>query len=130
MAATSAEAIAARLLADGPLGALVGTRITPGTPTQEPTDDYLCFWRQSGGDGITLSGPRSSRGESIRVEATAATQARAEAILNAARNSLHGWQDYAAGVQGCFAQGDADEQIDAAGRFVSGQTFEIRFEPT
>lgn len=130
MASTSAEVIAARLLADGPTTALVSTRITPSKPVQEPDGDYLCFWRQSGGDGVTLDGPTASHWEEIRVEATAATQARAEAILKAVRESLHGWRDVANGVQGSFAQGDADEQTLEDGRQVSGQSFMIRFKPT
>lgn len=130
MPATEGAAIAARVLADAAITALIGQRFTPDKPTQEPGGDYVIYQRQSGGDGITLSGPETSRWAEVRIEAYATTQARAEAIINAVRTRLHGWQDYAQGVQGCFARGDCDEQVIDTNWMLAGQTFAIRFQPT
>lgn len=129
MAATVGEALAPLLLADLPLAALVGARIAPSKPTQEPAGDYLCYWNVGGGDGVALDGPTQYRWQEVRFEAVAGTQARAEAILAALRAVLHGWRDVSEGIQGAFAQGDADEQTLDDGRQISGQSYSIRFKP-
>jgi hypothetical protein len=130
---TPADAIGGRLIgnygAAAGLAALIGTRAYPSKPTQEPEEDYVTFWQTGGGDGITLAGPRQLKSYDVRVEATATTQARAAAILNAVAAVLDGWQNKGIGVQGCFAVGDADETVQDDGRQVSGQTFQLWFKP-
>lgn len=132
MAATVGDVLKPRLTSDAAVTALVGDRIFPSKPLQEPGDDeaYLCYWNAGGGDGITLSGPQSYRTHDVRIEAVAKTQAIAEAAIAAAKARLHGWRDVAAGVQGCFAQGDADETVLDDGFQISGQSFSIRFKPS
>lgn len=130
------EAIAGRLLGDAGVTALVSTRITPDKPMQEPDGNYLSFWRVSGGDGYNLARRNGLQQYQHRVEATARTQAEAEAILQAALLRLCGdndavdpWVDKANGIFGCFAVGDADEQTLDDGRQVSGQSFNVWFKP-
>lgn len=126
---TVGEAVATRLIGDAPVGALIGDRIYPSKPTQEPSEDYLVYFGQSGGDGVTLDGSTEYHWYEVRVEATSRTQAGAEAIMAAVRTALHGWRDVSQGVQGSFAQSDADEITLEDGRQVSGQTFSVRFKP-
>jgi len=130
MPATEAEALTARLLGSTSVTNLVGQRVTPLKPTQEPDGDYVVLQRQSGGDGVTLSGPHTSRWAEVRIDVYATTQASAEAIMNAVRARLNGWQDYAQGVQGCFARGDCDEVVYDTNWINAGQTFAVRFKPT
>lgn len=133
MAATSAEVIAARLLGDTTLTGLVSDRIWPSLPPQEPEGDWVCFWMEGSGEGLNLDGPQSARWEEIRFQVTTVVggkpKSRADAIIGAIRTRLHGWQDESVGVQLCKAQDDANEQTEADGRQVSGQTFMVRFQP-
>lgn len=131
------EAIAGRLLgtydAESPgestdLAALVSTRIAPSKPTQDPEGDHVSFWLTGGGDGAKLSGRNGLKPFDVRVEATATTQAGAEAILIQVDALLDGWRDRDRGVQGCFAVGDRDEDTLQDGRQVSGQTYRLWFK--
>lgn len=128
---TPAEAFAARLTGAEAtaLVALVEDRVTPGKPTQEPTGDYLTFYRSGGGDGASLGGANGLKSHEMRVEGVAQTQATAEAILDAANELLDGWRDRDIGVQGCFAVGDRDEATQDDGRQVAGQTYSLHFKP-
>lgn len=128
---TSSEAIAGRLLAEDAtvLAALIDTRVFPSKPTQEPTGDYVVYYRNGGGDGVTLNGTPRLKAYEIRVECVGETQARAEAILKAVDARLDGWRDRDIGVQGCFAVGDSDESTLEDGRQVSGQTYKLMFKP-
>jgi hypothetical protein len=129
---TEGEAIATRLLTDIATAALVGTRIYPSKPTQEPNGDYIVYFRTAGGGGKRLKARNGLQNYSVRVEAVAETQAKAEAILKAVTNRLTPaegtWKDSTIGVQGCYSQGDADEQTLEDGRQVSGATFGIWFK--
>jgi len=126
---TPGEAIASRLLATPAVVALVGVRVTPSKPPQDAPGDYLVYYRSAGGGGMRLNGPAGLNAYSMRVDCYSETQAGAEAILTAVRSALGGWSDRANGVQGCFAQEDADEQVidDAGGGVyqVSGQSFQL-----
>lgn len=129
---TEGEAIATRLLTEPAVTALVGTRIYPSKPTQDPAAAYLVYYRTGGGDGRRLGGRHGLQNYAVRVEATAATQGEAEAILAAVRDRLtpagERWVDKDNGVHGCSTVGDADEQTLEDGRQVSGQTFGIWFK--
>lgn len=127
---TPGEAIAGRLTAADAtaLAALVATRVFPSKPTQEPTGDYVTFWRTGGGDGGTLAASNGLRQHEMRVECTGSTEAVAESILGAVSARLNGWRDRTIGVQGCFAVGDSDETTLDDGRQVSGQTFGLWFK--
>jgi hypothetical protein len=129
MPANAIEAIAGRLLAASGLTALIDSRAYPSKPTSNAALPYVVFFRQSGGDGLTLMATRNLRQHEIRVEAIAETQAEAESVLAAVTARLHGWQDRPNGIQGCFAQGDADERTDGDGIQVSGQTYSLWFAP-
>lgn len=128
--ATPGEAIAGRLLdpAATILAALVAGRVYPSKPTQEPTGDYVIYYRAGGGDGANLSGASRLKAHEMRVEATGTTETGAEAVLDAAVALLDGWQDRSIGVQGCFGVGDRDESVLEDGRQVSGQTFRLWFK--
>ncbi len=132
VARTEGEAIAQRLLSDTAIVQLVGQRVAPSVPTQDPTSDYIVYYRVSGGDGRRLAGRNGLQKYDVRIECTAETQARAEAILAAvvARLTPEGerWTDPANGVQGCSTSGDADEAVLEDNRRVSGQTFSIWFK--
>ena len=129
---TEGEAIAQRLLTEPAVTALVGTRIYPSKPTQDPTEKYVVYYRTGGGDGRRLAGRHGLQNYAVRVEATAGTQAEAEAILAAVRERLapvgDRWVDKTNGVHGCSTVGDADEQTLEDGRQVSGQTYSIWFK--
>lgn len=135
--ATSSEALAQRLLTGAGVTALVGTAVFPSKPTQDPPASYVVYFRQGGGDTRTLAGRGGLQPHDIRVECYARTQADAEAILAAVAARLCGdkatatpaWRDRTNGVQGCFAQGDSDEQVTDDGWQVSGQTFSLWFKP-
>lgn len=128
---TPAEAIAGRLLADdaAALAALVGDRIWPNKPTQDPACPYVTFFRSGGGDGVRLDGATSLNPAEVRVEAVAETQGEADAVMAAVAERLAGWRDRSIGVQGCFPAGDRDEQTNDDGRQVSGQSFTLWFKP-
>lgn len=127
---TPAEAIAGRLTEPNTdLAGLVDTRVYPNKPTQEPSGDYVTFYRSGGGDGSTLGGANGLKSSEIRVEAVAPTQAVAESILDAVAVLLDGWRDRSIGVQGCFAVGDRDEDTQDDGRQVAGQTYSLHFKP-
>lgn len=131
-ARTEGEAIATRLLADAGVTALVGNRVTPSVPTQDPTGDYVTYYRTAGGEGRTLGGRNRLQNYSVRIEAVAETQAKANAILAAVVASLtprDAWRDEDNGVRGCSTQGDADESVLEDNRRVAGQTFSIWFKP-
>lgn len=129
---TAGEAVAGRLLGtDGTdvstLAALVAARVYPSKPTQEPAGDYVVFYRQGGGDGMTLAGANRLRQHEMHVEATSTSEDGAEAIIEAVDSLLNGWRNTAVGVQGCFAVGDRDEATLEDGRQVSGQTYSLWF---
>lgn len=131
-ARTEGEAIAQRLLADTAVSALVGIRVTPTVPTQDPPGDYVTYYRTAGGEGRTLGGRNRLQNYSVRIEAVAGSQAAANAILTAVVDSLtprEGWRDEENGVRGCSTQGDADESVMEDNRRVAGQTFSIWFKP-
>lgn len=124
------EAVAGRLAtAATSLYTLIADRSYPGKPAGNASLPYVVFYRASGGDGTTLGGPRGTRQTDIRVDAYARSEEDAEAVLAAVRSQLDGWRDRPNGVQGCFAQGDADEEILDDDRHVSGQTFSLWFNP-
>ncbi len=131
--ATIGEAVAQRLLGDiGGVVALVASRVYPSKPTQEPTGNYIVYYRTAGGDGVRLGERSGLQNYTVRVEATAETQAAAESIIDAVIARLAGppvWVDKANGVSGCFAQGDKDEDVLEDGRQVSGQSFSVWFKP-
>ncbi len=128
MANAPGEALAARLLADAPLGLLIGTGLYPSKPTQEPSSDYAVYFKTGGGDGLNAGGRKTLQQYTFRVEATARTDAAAQAILKAVVDSLTTWADRPGGVQGCFAEGDADDATLDDGRQVCGQTFRVFFQ--
>lgn|GEM_PF-4130224 len=121
--------ISGRLKEAGPLTALIQNRSYPSKPTDNCPLPYVVYLRVSGGDGMNLGGPRRLSQHDIRVEAYAETEQQAEEVLDAVRDQLHGWRDRTIGVQGCFAQGDADESTEDDGNQVSGQTFSLHFCP-
>jgi len=129
---TEGEAIAQRLLTEPAVTALVGTRVYPSKPTQDPVEKYIVYYRTGGGDGRRLAGRLGLQNYQVRVESTAGTQAEAEAILAAIIERLtpagDRWVDKDNGVHGCSTVGDADEQTLEDGRQVSGQTFAIWFK--
>lgn len=135
---THGEAIAGRLLGSfgdageagalAALEALIGDRVYPSKPTQDPGGDYVVYFRTGGGDGSKLGGANGLKSGSFRVEAVGQTSDGAEAILKQVVALLDGWSDRAIGVQGCFAEGDADEATDDDNRQVSGQTFSLWFK--
>ena len=132
-ARTEGEAIATRLLGDAAITALVSQRVFPSKPTQDPQNDYIVYYRVGGGDGRTLKGRSRLQNYQVRVEATAMTQAKAEAIMAAVRNSLtppdETWKYPENGIEGVHSTADADEQTLEDGRQVSGQTFGVWFRP-
>ena len=130
MPANEIQAVAGRLAESGtPLISLVQDRTYPSKPKDNAALPYVVFYRQSGGDGANLSGQRATRQYEIRVDAYATSQEQADEVLAAVFDRLHCWRDRDAGVQGCFARGDADEQVLGDGNFVSGQTFALTFNP-
>lgn len=134
--ATPSEALAQRLLTDPALIALVGKAVFPSAPPQDQPGDYVVYFRQGGGDQKTLDGPSGLQEHQMRVECYSRTQAGAEKLLAAVAARLCGnpatgaapWRDRANGVQGCFPQGDADEQVTDDNFQVSGQTFGLWFK--
>lgn len=131
MPATETEAITERLLVGtAAITNLVEQRVTPLKPTQEPDGDYIVLQTTSGDEGVTHSGPNTSHWAEVRIEAYAGTEARAKAIIMAVKARLHGWQDYAEGVEGCFARGDSSTDVVDRDWVVAGQTFGIRFTPS
>lgn len=130
MPANAIEAVGGRLAeAEGALAGLVQGRCWPGKPAANASLPYVVFYRTSGDDGVNLNGRRGTRQHEIRVEAWARSEEEAETVLAAAHEQLDGWQDRSNGVQGCFARGDADEQVNEDDTHVSGQTFGITFCP-
>ena len=127
--ATPGEVLAARLFATSAVTALVGTRIYPTKPEQDPQGDYAVYYRTGGGGGVRLAAPTRLNRYTIRVDCYSTTAAGAEAILAAAAAALSGWSDRTNRVQGCFAEEDADELLadDGGGSpyQVSGQTFAL-----
>jgi hypothetical protein len=109
--------------------ALVEQRSYPNAPPKNASRPYLVFFRASGNDGTRLSEERSLKQTENRVEAHADTTQEAESVLAAAYAALHRWRDRNLGVQGCFARGDADQNINDDGEAVSGQTFALSFSP-
>lgn len=131
MPATETEALTARLLSDSALLVLVDERVTPLKPTQEPSGDYVVLQTISSDEGVMpLSGPNSGHFAEVRIEAYAGTEARAKAIIRTVKTRLHGWQDYAEGVEGCFARGDSSTDVIDRDWCVAGQSFGIRFTPS
>lgn len=129
MAATPHEAINGRLLATSAVTTLIGQRAYPALPTQDPPGDYVVHTVRAGGDGARLGGTARLRAYDVELEVYAETDARAQAILAAVRDALDGWQDRPNGVQGCFAQGDASDDVRGDGSRITGQTFTIWFKP-
>lgn len=134
---TESEAIAQRLLNHTPLSDLVATRITPNFPQQEPDGDYLVFFRTGGGGNTNFDGRCGLQEFMYQLEAYAASDEVAEKILSAAVERLCGnqrkgilpWVDRDNGVQGCFNNADASNDIRADGTMVLGQTVTIFFCP-
>lgn len=128
--ANEIQAIAGRLAEpDTSLVSLIAQRAYPGKPTGNAGLPYVVFYRASGGDGTNLAGRRGTRQTDIRVDAYARSEEEAEQVLAAVREQLDAWRDRNNGVQGCFAQGDADETILDDDRHSSGQTFSLWFNP-
>lgn len=125
--ATVIEAVVQRLLDPG-VTALVGQRVFPSKPTQDSLWPYVVATKTAGGDEVRLDGPAGLQGYSVRLDCYAKTEAEAEAVLAAAAARLDRWRDRANGVQGCFPQGDADEEVLDDGSQVSGQTFTVWFK--
>lgn len=123
------EAIAARLNETSPLTALIEARCYLKAPPKNAARPYLVFYRTSGKDGARLAGDRGLKQSEVFIEAHADTAETAEAVLKAARDRLHCWQDRTNGVQGCFARPDADTNLDDDGEHTSGQTFGLSFAP-
>jgi hypothetical protein len=129
---TPTEAIVGRLLATAGVTSLVGVNVGPGIPTQDTVTDYVIVYRSAGGGGMRLGSPTTLNQYSMRVDAYAGTEAKAEAILKACVVALAGWRDRTQGVQGCFPTEDADEQDtddEGGGAYrISGQTFSLWFQ--
>lgn len=129
---TEGEAIAQRLLAEPAVTSIVGNRVYPSKPTQDPSAAYVVYYRTGGGDGRRLAGRNGLQNYAVRVEAVAGSQGEAEAVLKAVRDCLTpegaAWVDKGNGVHSCSTVGDADEQTLEDGRQVSGQTFGIWFK--
>lgn len=134
---TSEEAIAQRLLTEPTLTRLVGNRITPNIPEQEPEGDYLVFRLVLGGGGTLLDGRPGLQNYFYRLDAFAASDERAREIMEAAVNRLCGnrklalspYRDLTHGVQGCFPAPDLDADTEDAVKTSSGQTVSIWFCP-
>ncbi len=126
---TPSEAIGTRLTSDTALAALVSDRIAPIKPEHDATLPYVVFTKSSGGDGANLTAARRTRQHDIRVDVYAANETDAEPVLAAVLDRLDCWQDRSIGVQGCFAQGDADQEQMDDGNVISGQTFSLWFSP-
>ena len=125
---TSSELITARLTNAGEaadLIALVASRVYPSKPTQDAVRPFVTWWLVSGDGQKTLSGRSRLQPYELRVEATADTEAAAVAVIQAVRSALDGWSSRDEGIQGCFAQEDADQQTLDDGAEVAGQTFKL-----
>jgi hypothetical protein len=122
---TPGEALGLRLLSDGAVAGLVGDRVTPTKPTQEPAADYLVYTKTGGGDGINAGGRKKLQEYLFRVDIYAATDTAAQAILTAVIVCLTGWVDRSSGVQGCFPVGDEDDNTLDDARQVTGKTFRL-----
>lgn len=132
--ATASEAFAQRLLTGDAIIALVDAKVYPTKPTQDIDGDYIVYYRTAGGDNKTLDGRSGLQAHDIRVECYSGTSAGAVALLNAVVDRVCGsgndrWRDRDNGVQGCFAQGDSDEQILDDGTQIASQTFSLWFKP-
>ena len=123
------EAISGRLRETSALTLLIEQRSYPSKPTHDAPLPYVVFYRQSGGDGMNLNGRRQLRQHDVRVDVYAKSQEQANAVLSAVVDQLDGWQEKPIGVQGCFAQGDADEETPGDEIQLSGQTFSLWFKP-
>lgn len=125
---TTSEAIYGRLqdaTAAASLIALIGVKAFPSKPEQDTELPYLVFYLTGGGGLNTVDGPSTLQPRSLRVEGYAATEAGSAAVLDAAAAALDGWSDRPNGIQGCFAEEDADQQTLPDAIEVSGQTFRL-----
>lgn len=137
MPGTPSEAIAGCLtdaVRAADLIALVADRVYPEKPEQlTAVRPYLAWWLTGGGGGKTLGGASGLQRYDLRVEAVAATEAQAQAVLGAARDALllprSEWQSVNNGIQGVFASEDADQDVLDDGAEVAGQTFSLHFIP-
>ncbi len=132
MAATPSEAIADRLTvgADQVI-ALVGTRVYPAKPTQDPAGAHVVFTITAGGEGTTLGGRNGLQVYDVLVDCVANTAAAAESLLKVVIERLAGppvWRDRDNGIHGCFGSADHSEQVLDDGGQVSSQTFRLWFK--
>lgn len=127
--ANATEAVFARLAATAGLTAVVGTRITPQLPTQEPTFPLATFAVSSDGTRpVAIGGSGGPSGYVGAVAVYAMTEADAIAGAKAASNALHGWRDVADGVRGCWA-GEPDGDWTDDGYRVYTVEFTLKFKP-
>lgn len=123
----TSEAIAGRLLDEdeaADLIDLIADRVFPSKPAQDTTLPYLVFYLTGGGGMNTVDGPSRLQPRSLRVEGYDRDEAGSAAVLDAATAVLDGWRDRENGIQGCFAEEDADQQTDGELE-ISGQTFRL-----
>lgn len=132
MPGTTSEVITDRFTtipAANALIALVADRVFPSKPAQNAVLPFVVWWLTSGDGAKTLSGRSRLQQYDLRVEAVATTEAESAAVLDTVRILLDGWQDRLAGIQGCFAAEDVDQQTLDDGSEIAGQTFRLHYIP-
>lgn len=127
--ANATEAVFAKLSATTGLTAVVGTRIAPQLPTQEPTFPLATFTVSSDGTRpVAIGGSGGPSGYVGSVSVYAMTEAAALAGAKAASDALHGWRDPADGVRGCWAN-EPDGDTTEDGYRVYTVDFSLKFKP-
>jgi hypothetical protein len=125
--ATPYEAIALKLSNAAGVTALVGTRIYPDLPTQEPTWPYIVVILADGGAGIRVDGPTTTNNYTMRVMCFGKTNGEAEQVRIAAVVPLNGIRDRTNNIEGCSPVGDASLDVNDDGTRASSQSFSLWF---
>lgn len=104
------EALRALLTSDGPLAALVGSRIYWKDIPQGETSDLVVMYRISGAPSYHMQGASDLEGARVQINARAETVTRAWAIRRAIKARLSGFKGVHGGVEfaGIFLEDEGD----------------------
>ncbi len=96
---SASKALRARLIDDGTLSGLVGTRIYPGRAPQKPVLPYIVYHRISTVRSATLDAGNTKVPEvRMQCDVIATTQSEVETIMNQMRIVMDNFQGTSAGV--------------------------------